>query len=1184
MDFKIKSKYHPTGDQPQAIEEISARLKNGTPEQTLIGVTGSGKSVVGKTHVLIKQEEKITQENIGLFIDKLFANFPDRIKSVGESKLILAGDLPLPQFETYSFDPKTNLPSWKPITQFIRHTYTDKPSTVITTCGRNVTVTKNHNFFVLRNGKLRLMTTTNIKRGDFIPVPLGIPPQKHTLTTLPLYNYFPPQRKLFVAIPEFKSLWPTDEHNLRPLLTPTKIHHILRTEERISLGLYQQLAQKTPSLSHNAAIGVYGKNYQFPMELRLHNNIMRLFGYYVAEGHAEDKYFVISSADKEIVSDFTATFAQLGLHWRQRDKTYDYQVSSVFWSELLGILNGKISQKKRLPSFWPQLSNEQLSNLLKAYFSADGGLDGAAITCATASEELASDLTYALLRFGIIARIREKRVKLPRKNTKRTYWVVNISGQKFLKVFQAEIGFSLKRKQVKLASLLDKSYNTNVDIIPIDGRWIHTIRTHLSLFQRDVAKACYVESSYLSMVENNLRKPSQEVFKKIINTLKEFAYAKKDIAAMHEIESKEYLLNLYWTPVREIVEAPKEDYVYDFSVQENETFLAGSGGLFVHNTFTMANVIERVQKPTLVISHNKTLAAQLYQEFKEFFPDNAVRYFVSYYDYYQPEAYIPQTDTYIEKDAKINEFIDRLRHASTQSLLTRRDVIIVASVSCIYGLGDPAEYGSMAVSIRAGQKIKQNDFLKTLAALQYERNDTDPQAGTFSIKGDMVEIVSPTGMETTRVEFFGNEIEQINKDEKNVQLFPAKHFVTASDKLEQAIANIEQELEAYVATLQNRGKALEAERLRERTRFDMEMLRTTGYCSGIENYSRHLSFRNAGDPPATLLDYFPKDFITFIDESHMTLPQIRGMYQGDRARKQTLIEHGFRLPSALDNRPLMFEEFESRVPQVVYVSATPGHFELSSGPASEQLVRPTGLLDPDIEIRPAKNQIHDAAVEIKKRAAAGERTLVTTITKRLAEDIADYLSGEGIKTAYIHAEVKTLERTETLQNLRKGAYDALVGINLLREGLDIPEVSLVAILDADKEGFLRNAITLIQTMGRAARHVNGHVILYADTITGSMKEAIETAERRRKIQEAYNKEHGIVPAPVTKEIRGWFPADTKKEDILEQRLEEKILEHKNDKRSLQEFKKELEADMRKAAAKFDFEKAAALRDMIQKLQ
>ncbi|MEK7173538.1 MAG: excinuclease ABC subunit UvrB [Patescibacteria group bacterium] len=607
--------------------------------------------------------------------------------------------------------------------------------------------------------------------------------------------------------------------------------------------------------------------------------------------------------------------------------------------------------------------------------------------------------------------------------------------------------------------------------------------------------------------------------------------------------------------------------------------VTGSG-----KTFTMANVIQNAQKPTLVISHNKTLAAQLYQEFKDFFPENAVHYFVSYYDYYQPEAYLPQTDTYIEKDAKINDFIDRLRHAATQAVLTRPDTVIVASVSCIYGLGDPAEYAQMAVGIRTGQKIKQNEFLRSLAALQYERNDTEQKAGTFSVKGEVIEIASPTGMETTRLEFFGNEIESINKGgAQEIKLFPAKHFVAGQGMLEHAITAIEQELEEHLEKLQRQGKVLEAERLRQRTRFDMEMLRTTGYCSGIENYSRHISRRNAGDPPFTLIDYFPHDFLVFIDESHMTVPQIRGMYHGDRARKETLIEHGFRLPSALDNRPLMFKEFEERTPQTIYVSATPSPFELLGIPASEQIVRPTGLLDPEIEIRPAKNQIHDVAQEIRKRADRGERALVTTITKRLAEDIADYLQQEKLRAAYIHADVKTLQRTELLQQLRKGAFDALVGINLLREGLDIPEVSLVAILDADKEGFLRNTTTLIQTMGRAARHINGHVIMYADTITGSMRQAIETTQKRREKQKVYNTEHHITPQAIQKEIRAWF-AESPKEDKLDQRIEQEVERRKSESpRSLQELKKELEAEMLEAAAELDFEKAAKLRDALKKL-
>ena len=595
----------------------------------------------------------------------------------------------------------------------------------------------------------------------------------------------------------------------------------------------------------------------------------------------------------------------------------------------------------------------------------------------------------------------------------------------------------------------------------------------------------------------------------------------------------------------------------------------------------MANVIERAQRPTLVISHNKTLAAQLYQEFKEFFPDNAVHYFVSYYDYYQPEAYIPQTDTYIEKDAMVNDFIDRLRHAATQAILTRPDTIVIASVSCIYGIGNPEEYRNMSITVKAGTEVKRQDFLRTLATLQYERNDDESKPGTFAVRGDSMEITSPTGMETTLVEFMGNTIEAINKGTlKETFIFPAKHFVTPEDKLGIAIKNIRAELDEHIIKLKAEGKLFEAERLEERTLFDLEMLKNAGYCSGIENYSRHIAFRQPGEPPFTLLDYFStsnKDFLVFIDESHITVPQLRGMYNGDKARKAILVDHGFRLPSALDNRPLAFHEFEERVSQCMYVSATPGPYEITQGPIIEQLIRPTGLLDPDIEIRPVKNQIKDLISEIEKRRERGERTLVTTITKRLAEDISEYLQEANIKAEYLHSEVKTLERPEILRKLRAGDFDVLVGINLLREGLDLPEVSLVAILDADKEGFLRNATTLIQTMGRAARHLEGHVIMYADRITASMKEAIDTTTHRRKAQEEYNKAHGIIPQAIKKEVREWFQVKTK-DDILEEEIRKS-----KEKLSSREFKLELEAEMLEAATALDFERAAKLRDMLKKL-
>jgi len=638
--------------------------------------------------------------------------------------------------------------------------------------------------------------------------------------------------------------------------------------------------------------------------------------------------------------------------------------------------------------------------------------------------------------------------------------------------------------------------------------------------------------------------------------------------------------------------------------------VTGSG-----KTFTVANVIERVQKPTLVISHNKTLAAQLYQEFKEFFPENAVHYFVSYYDYYQPEAYIPQSDTYIEKDAKINELIDGLRHASTASVLTRNDVIIIASVSCIYGIGDPEEYEKVATEFKIGQKISPREVARYLVLLQYHRNDFDPRQGEFRVRGDAVEIHSPSGEEITVIEFFGNSIKNISGRKIGVlnpksyilnpiKVFPAKHFVTPRKKLELAIKNIKQELKERVGALKRTGKLLEAQRIGERTNFDMEMLHETGYANGIENYSRHLSFREPGSPPYTLIDYyrhrFGTDFLTVIDESHATIPQIRGMYEGDYARKKVLVEYGFRLPSAVDNRPLKFSEFNEKIGPVVYVSATPAEYELQKsnaefrmlnvkhvGQASfgihnsafiiQQLIRPTGLLDPKITVRKTAGQIKDVIREIKKRTAKKERSLVLALTKRLAEDIAEYIQEAGVKTTYLHSEIKTLDRPEILKDLRLGNYDAIVGINLLREGLDLPEVSFIAILDADKEGFLRNERTLLQITGRAARHLNGEVILYGDTITDSMKRAIDETERRRQIQADFNAEHGITPQQIQKEIR---------KSLLEEanaRNEEELapLIPQGPKK---EVIKALEREMKRAAKELNFELAARIRNQINKIK
>ncbi len=614
--------------------------------------------------------------------------------------------------------------------------------------------------------------------------------------------------------------------------------------------------------------------------------------------------------------------------------------------------------------------------------------------------------------------------------------------------------------------------------------------------------------------------------------------------------------------------------------------VTGSG-----KTFTMANVIAAIGKPTLVISHNKTLAAQLYSEFKEFFPANAVEYFVSYYDYYQPEAYIPQNDLFIEKDSSINEDIDRLRLSATSSLMSRDDCIIVASVSCIYGLGSPEEYGQMLLFIEEGQEISRDEIVKRLVSIHYDRNDYDFKRSTFRVRGDTVEVFPAYTKTAYRIEQFGDRIEHIREIDpltgdvansvKKVGIYPAKHFVTTSDRIEHAVMSIEEELEARVAELTRENKLVEAQRIQSRTRFDIEMMREAGFCSGIENYSRHLSARPAGSRPWCLIDYFPQGFLTFIDESHVTIPQVRGMYNGDRARKETLVEYGFRLPSALDNRPLKFEEFEKLTGQTVFVSATPADYEAqkSKGRIIEQIIRPTGLIDPPIDVRPTKNQIDDLVKEIRQRAERKERILVTTLTKRLAEDLTTYLNDFDLKVKYLHSDIDAIERVEILRDLRLNKFDCLVGINLLREGLDLPEVSLVAILDADKEGFLRSETSLIQVAGRAARHLNGTVIMYADTITRSMKSAIGECIRRRKIQSEYNTSHGVTPRSIEKAIKEGIESYKKAREVIAS-----VVEETDEQYDVGELVAELQRDMETAARNLQFEKAAVLRDQIKELK
>ena len=630
-----------------------------------------------------------------------------------------------------------------------------------------------------------------------------------------------------------------------------------------------------------------------------------------------------------------------------------------------------------------------------------------------------------------------------------------------------------------------------------------------------------------------------------------------------------------------------DELVHNINNGVKEQVLLGATG--TGKTFTIANVVQAVNKPTLVLAHNKTLAGQLYSELKEFFPNNAVEYFVSYYDYYQPEAYVPSSDTFIEKDAKTNDEIDKLRHSATAALLERNDVIVVASVSCIYGIGDPEEYKKMMVSIRVGMEMERNDLLNELVRIQYQRNDIDFHRGTFRVRGDIVEILPiATEKNAIRIEFFGEEVDRIREidtltgevlsERKHVVIFPASHFVTGEERMKIALKNIEDELEEQVKYFESEGKLLEAQRIEQRTRYDLEMMAEMGFCSGVENYSGPLSLRERGATPYCLLDFFPDDWLLVADESHVTLPQVRGMYNGDRARKETLVNHGFRLPSALDNRPLQFNEFEDKIHQAIYVSATPGDYELErTDQVIEQIIRPTGLLDPVIELHPSRGQIDHLVGEIYKRIEKNERVLITTLTIKMSEELTNYLKELGIKVAYLHSEIKTLERIEIIRDLRVGTYDVLVGINLLREGLDIPEVSLVAILDADKEGFLRSDRSLIQTIGRAARNAEGRVILYADKVTGSMQRAIDETARRREIQEKYNEEHDIIPMTVRKDVRDVIRAT----EVVEK---EAKYDKKMSRKDKEKLMQKLENEMKEPAKALDFETAATLRDAMLELK
>ncbi|HVA38089.1 MAG TPA: excinuclease ABC subunit UvrB [Candidatus Dormibacteraeota bacterium] len=967
---------------------------------------------------------------------------------------------------TVSLDPRTFAVEMKPITWLIRHRAPSEMYRVRTTCGRTVTVTGDHSLYVLRSGRLELLPGSEVRPGDFLPVP------------------------------------------------------------RMVAG----------RVAPAAGVAVAA-----------------------AREHAAPGWSAGQVALRESLS----------------------------------------AGARTLPRGWERADEADLSAALERLFERCGTVDAHAASFLLTGAEAAGDVALALLRFGIhgkIARVWLRRHDAP--DGYRWYWRCSISGHGDLAGFAAHVGLRRPDQRELLSRAVRAGLAGDTDFVPLTPRQLRQVRESVKLRMRDLARAAGLTSRLLSLIERDEQMPTAEQLLRIAEALVRYVRetpldeARRD-GALAAVEHWRGLCRPRWAAVAGVEELDEYQapYVYDVSVADNQTFLAGTGGLIVHNTMAMAAVVDEVQKPTLVLCHNKTLAAQLCAEFKEFFPNNAVEYFVSYFDYYQPEAYIAHTDTYIEKDSSINDEIERLRHSATQAVLTRPDTLIVASVSCIYGLGSPADYQELSCRIRVGEEWDRDTLLRKLVDMQYRRNDLNLVRGNFRARGDTLEFVAVDEELVHRIEFWGDEISAINvvnqltgeyvesKDE--LLIFPAKHFITPEEKMQRAIRSIEQELQERLTWFRSQGKLLEAQRLEMRTNYDLDMLREVGYCNGIENYSRHLTGREPGSTPWCLLDFFPKDWLLFVDESHVTLPQVRGMYGGDRSRKESLVEHGFRLPSALDNRPLFFEEFEQHLNQVVYVSATPGSYELGkSEQVAEMIVRPTGLVDPEVEVRPTRNQVDDLMEEIRARAARNERVLVTTLTKKMAEDLTDFLLEMGFRVRYMHAEVETLERIAILRDLRLGEFDVLVGINLLREGLDLPEVSLVAILDADKEGYLRSATSLIQTIGRAARNVEGKVIMYADVITESMAKAIDETKRRREMQIAFNKEHGIEPRTVRKQIRDILakvgaPAEGAAQAVKADRLPRDMA---------LAMAKELEQQMKQAAANLEFEKAAALRDELVELR
>ena len=1214
--FELVSDFKPTGDQPQAIEQLVEGILKNERRQTLLGATGTGKSLGKDDPVYIVEERGGSTAAhllpIGALIDGLLEKESGQHRREGDTDILDVehGDI---TYYAQSFDPHTLQVELRQIRAFVRHDTPEAMYHLQTACGRSATLTGDHNLWVLRDGRVQLIETADARPTDYIPLPdtLLSADARSTVDTLEILagkRLFVEASQAIVAYMDANGVAPVARALSAtglayPYSKTASIRHNLRGNG-IGIQAFQHLRQATENLgglldTRQATVGGKSPHHRLPMELPLTSQLLRLIGIYLAEGNHQRGYIVLANQNPQIRQEIETTLTQFGIPFAVRP-TGDYQISSTALAELMLGLCGGTAREKHLPSFWTELSDTDLGQMLQAYFDGDGGVEsGYCITTTTASQQLASDLLYSLLRFGIWGRMTRKWKRAT--NTDHAgnwYYQITISGQNNLRRFRERIGFSIDYKAQALETALRLDENTNVDVVPIDGGHLRWLRRQLGITAKALGLRCNLSRAAIQLYETGKRMPARSSLRRVLAALR--AVADEQGEPSHEWKavwsSLHQLSNLRWTRVKSVEPVEyQHPYVYDLCVPGAENFLAGNGGFFVHNTFTAAQVIQQLQRPALILAHNKTLAAQLYAEFKEFFPHNAVEYYVSYYDYYQPESYVPRYDLYIEKQTDINEQIERLRIAAKAALLSRRDVIIVASVSCIYATGDPATWAASTVKLSKGLEVRRESILRQLVQIQYTRGEMDLAPGTFRARGDVLEIFPPYEKAAFRVTLFGDEIEKIVEFDpltgellnvlETVVIFPAAQFMADNEKLQQAIHDIEKELEEQINHFKREGKLLEAQRIEQRVHYDLEMLREMGFTPGIENYSRHLDQRLPGSPPWTLIDYFPKDYLMIIDESHMTIPQVRGMYNGDQSRKSVLVEYGFRLPSAMDNRPLRFDEFEERMGYTIFTSATPGPYEREvSDRTVQQIIRPTGIVDPVVVVRPTKGQIDDLLQEIAARVRNGQRALVTTLTQRMAEEMAGYVNEMGIKANYLHAEINTLERVEILRDLRLGVYDVIVGINLLREGIDLPEVSLVAILDADKEGFLRSESALIQTIGRAARHIEGTVILYADTMTDSMQRAIDETNRRRAIQQAYNEQHGITPTTIVKQVRD-----------LTNRVKASVTDDGGKvsgqaslaalpKDELHRMIKELETEMKSAAKALEFEKAAVLRDQVMELR